>query len=135
MMLQISTGKFFKHDAYETLRRALYYTNYRMFREDERIETQAGSLQPVIGVHGLGALTCEIIERIQKQPGGSYPGEVIATGGDTLVNDFAAIVSFALDITCITDLELYADWWQASGPAWARTRCPRNTFPVCLMAP
>jgi hypothetical protein len=96
---------------------------------------RAGSLQPVIGVHGLGALTCEIIERIQKQPGGSYPGEVIATGGDTLVNDFAAIVSFALDITCITDLELYADWWQASGPAWARTRCPRNTFPVCLMAP
>jgi hypothetical protein len=29
-MLQISTGKFFKNDAYETLRRVLYYTNYRM---------------------------------------------------------------------------------------------------------
>lgn len=55
-MLQISAGKFFKHDAYETLRRALYYTNDRMFREDERIETKAGSLQPAIGVHGLGAL-------------------------------------------------------------------------------
>jgi hypothetical protein len=28
-MLQISTGKFFKHEAYETRRRAIYYTNYR----------------------------------------------------------------------------------------------------------
>ena len=105
-MLQISTGKFFKGEAYETLRRAIYYTNYRIFREDELIETQAGSLQPVIGVHGLGALTCEIIERIEKLPGGPYSGEVIATGGDTLINDFAAIVSFTLNITCTADLDL-----------------------------
>jgi hypothetical protein len=105
-MLQISTGKFFKGEAYETLRRAIYYTNYRIFREDELIETRAGSLQSVIGVHGLGALTCEIIERIEKLPGGPYSGEVIATGGDTLINDFAAIVSFALNVTCTADLEL-----------------------------
>src|ERR1700677_2589989 len=104
-MLQVSTGKFFKHEAYETLRRAIYYTNYRMFR-DERLDTQVGSLQSVAGVHGLGALTCEIIERIQKLPGGPYPGEVFATSGDTLINDFAAIVSFALSVTCTTDLEL-----------------------------
>jgi len=104
-MLQISTGKFFKHEAYETLRRAIYYTNYRVFRDD-RIETQVGSLQPVVGVHGLGALTCEIIERIQKLPGGPYSGEIIATGGETLINDFAAVVSFALNITCTTDLDL-----------------------------
>lgn len=105
-MLQISTGKFFTGEAHETLRRAIYYTNYRIYREDERIETQAGSLQPVIGVHGLGALTCEIIERIEKLPGGTYSGELIATGGDTLINDFAAIVSFALNITCTADLDL-----------------------------
>lgn len=105
-MLQISTGKFFKGEAYETLRRAIYYTNYRIFREDELIETQAGSLQSVIGAHGLGALTCEIIERIEKMPGGPYSGEIIATGGNTLINDFAAIVSFALNVTCTTDLEL-----------------------------
>jgi hypothetical protein len=63
-------------------------------------------LQPVVGVHGLGALTCEIIERIQKLPGGPYPGEISGTSGDTLINDFAAIVSFALNVTCTTDLEL-----------------------------
>lgn len=48
-MLQVSTGKFFKHEAYETLRRAIHYTNYRLFR-DERLETQVGSLQFVSGV-------------------------------------------------------------------------------------
>ena len=104
-MLQISTGKFFKYEAHETPHRAIYYTNYRIFR-DERIETPVGSLQSVAGVHGLGALTCELIERIQKMPGGPYPGEQIATAGDTLINDFAAVVSFGLNITCSTDLEL-----------------------------
>ena len=101
----VSTGKFFKHEAYETLRRATYYTNYRMFRS-ERLETQVGSLQPVIGAHGLGARSCEIIEPTQKQPGGPYPGETIATGGDTVINDFAAVASFALDVTCTTDVDL-----------------------------
>lgn len=104
-MLQISTGKFFNNESHETLRRGIYYTNYRPFRDD-RIETQVGSLQPVAGVHGLGALIYEIIERIQKLPGGPYAGEVIATSGETLINDFAAIVSFALNITCTTDLDL-----------------------------
>lgn len=105
-MLQISTGKFFKGEAHETLRRAIYYTNYRIFLGDKLIETQAGSLQPVFGVHGLRAFTCEIIERIEKLPGGPYSGEITATGGDTLINDFAAIVSFALNITCTADLDL-----------------------------
>lgn len=105
-MLQISSGKFFKGEAYETRQRAIYYTNYRIFRDDGLIETQVGSLQSVIGIHGLGALTCEIIERIEKMPGGPYSGEIIATRSDTLINDFAAIVSFALNITCTTDLEL-----------------------------
>ena len=105
-MLQISTGKFFKGEAHETLRRVIYYTNYQVLREDERMETPAGSLQPAIGTHGLGAFIGEIIERIEKLPGGPYSGEVIATGGDTLVNDFAAVVSFALNVTCTNDLDL-----------------------------
>jgi hypothetical protein len=105
-MLQISTGKFFNGEAHETLRRVVYYTNYQVFREDERMETPAGTLQPAIGAHGLGAFIGEIIERIEKLPGGPYPGEVIATGGDTLINDFAAVVSFALNVTCTNDLDL-----------------------------
>jgi len=105
-MLQISTGKFFKHEAYETLRRAVYFTNYRIFREEDRFETQVGTLAPAFGVHGLQTLACEIIERLEKIPGGPFPGEMVATPGDTLVNDFAAVVSFALNITCTPDVDL-----------------------------
>jgi len=105
-MLQISTGKFFKGDAHETQRRAIFYTNYRIFQEDELINTLVGSLQSASGVHGLGALTCEIIERMEKLPGGPHSGEMIATAGNTLFNDFAAIVSFALNVTCTPDPEL-----------------------------
>jgi hypothetical protein len=127
-MLQVSTGKFFKHEAYETLRRAIYYTNYRLFR-DEQLDTLVGSLQPVVGVHGLGALTCEIIERIQKLPGGPYPGEVTATSGDTLINDFAAIVSFALDITCTTDLDLARRLVASERPSLGADLVPQKYIP------
>jgi hypothetical protein len=127
-MLQISTGKFFKNEAYETLRRAIYYTNYRIFRE-ERIETQAGTLQPVVGVHGLGALTCEIIERIEKMPGGPYAGEVVATSGDTLINDFAAIVSFVLDVTCTTDLDLARRLTSSERPSLGADLVPQKYLP------
>jgi hypothetical protein len=127
-MLQVSTGKFFKGEAYETPRRAIYYTNYRLFR-DERIETQVGSLQPVFGVHGLGALICEIIERIEKMPGGPYSGEVIATSGDTLINDFAAIVSFALNVTCTTDLELARRLVASERPSLGADLVPQKYIP------
>ena len=127
-MLQISTGKFFTNEAYETLRRAIYYTNYRIFR-DERIETQAGALQPVSGVHGLGALTCEIIERIEKIPGGPHSGEIIATSGDTLINDFAAIVSFALNVTCTTDLELARRLVASERPCLGADLVPQKYIP------
>lgn len=105
-MLQISTGKFFANQAHETLRRAIFYTNYQCYRHDERIETKAGVLYPATGLRGLGALTCEITERIEKLAGGPYSGEITATSGDTLVNDFAALVSFAFEITCTPDLDL-----------------------------
>src|SRR5450631_4096146 len=104
-MLQVSTGKFFKYEAHETLRRAILYTNYRIFHDVE-LTTLVGRLLPAFGAHGLGALTCEIIERMQKMPGGPYSGEMVATSGTTLINDFAAIVSFALEITCTPDIDL-----------------------------
>jgi hypothetical protein len=127
-MLQISTGKFFKHEAHETLRRAIYYTNYRLFR-NEVLDTRVGSLQAVTGVHGLGALTCEIIERIQKHPGGPRSGEIIATSGDTLINDFAAIVSFALGITCTTDLDLARRLVASERPSLGADMVPQKHIP------
>ncbi len=128
-MLQVSTGKFFKHEAYETLRRAIFYTNYRMFHDDVRLESLVGSLQPAFGAHGLGALTCETIERIQKIPGGPYPGEMVATSGVTLINDYAAIVSFALDITCTTDLDLARRLTSSELPSLGADLVPQKYIP------
>lgn len=128
-MLQVSTGKFFKHEAYETLRRAIFYTNYRIFHDDARLETLVGSLQPAFGAHGLGALTCEIIERIQKIPGGPHPGEMVATSGVTLINDFAAIISFALDITCTTDLDLARRLTSSELPSLGADLVPQKYIP------
>ena len=128
-MLQVSTGKFFKHEAHETLRRGIFYTNYRIFHDNARLETRVGTLQPAFGAHGLGALTCEIIERIQKIPGGPYPGEMFATSGVTLINDFAAIVSFALDITCTTDLDLARRLTSSELPSLGADLVPQKYIP------
>lgn len=70
-MLQVSTGKFFRHEAYETLRRAIFYTNYRIFHDDVRLETLVGSLQPAFGAHGLGrspARSSSGFRRYQEDP-------------------------------------------------------------------
>lgn len=57
--LTLSIGKFFKHEAYETLRRAIFYANYRIFHDDARLETLVESLQPALGTRGLGVLSFE----------------------------------------------------------------------------
>lgn len=105
-MLQIITEKFYKPgERYETLHRAVYYTNYRMFHGG-RMETPIGVLLPTTGLEGVAALTCEVLEKIEKHPDGDKPGVMISTGGDSILNDFAAVAAFALDITCTSDLDL-----------------------------
>jgi hypothetical protein len=105
-MLQIITEKFYKPgERYETLHRAVFYTNYRMLRA-ERIVTPVGILLPTTGLEGLAAMTCELLEKIEKHPDGDRPGVMISTGGASLLNDFAAVTAFALDITCTPDPDL-----------------------------
>ncbi len=106
-MLQIITEKFYRPgERYETLHRAVYYTNYRVMMQAERIETPVAVLLPTTGLEGLSALTCEILEKIEKHPDGEKPGILISTGGTDLINDFAAVVAFALNITCTPDPDL-----------------------------
>ncbi|HEY5306081.1 MAG TPA: hypothetical protein VIJ52_05360 [Pseudolabrys sp.] len=105
-MLQIITEKFYPPaERYETLHRAIFYTNYRTFR-GENLETPIGVLLPTTGFGGLAALTCEMTEKLEKHPDGPKPGVLISTGGDELLNDFAAVVSFVLDVTCTPDPDL-----------------------------
>ncbi|MET4483473.1 hypothetical protein [Bradyrhizobium sp. F1.13.3] len=102
-MLQIITKKFFPPgERYETLHRAIFYTNYRVMR-GEKIITPVGSLLPSTGLHSLATLTCEMLEKQEKYPDGPRPGVFIATTGDDLLNDFAAVISFFLNVTCTPD--------------------------------
>lgn len=103
-MLQIVSGKFFKHEkCYETLHRGTYFTNYRML-DGAPIVTSIGRLLPSTGRGGLGTMTYELTEKIEwAQP---TPGLLISTGGQELVQDFAAVAAFALNITCSTDPDL-----------------------------
>jgi hypothetical protein len=105
-MLQIITEKFFPPgERYETLHRAIFYTNYRVMR-GENITTPVGSLLPATGLQSLATLTCEMLEKQEKYPDGPKPGVFVATTGDDLLNDFAAVISFFLNVTCTPDPDL-----------------------------
>ena len=105
-MLQIITEKFFAPgERYITPHRAIFYTNYRLVR-GEKIETPVGSLLPSTGFHSLATLTAEMVEKQEKHPDGPKPGVFVATTGDDLLNDFAAVVSFFLNVTCTPDPDL-----------------------------
>jgi hypothetical protein len=105
-MLQIITEKFYAPgERYETLHRAVFYTNYRLLRED-KLQTSLALLRPATGFDGLAALTCEMMEKTEKHPDGPQPGVMMSTGGAALLNDYAAVVSFVLNITCTPDPNL-----------------------------
>lgn len=105
-MLQISAGKFFQSSKlHETLYRCVYYTNYRVF-DDAKIETPVGVLLPSTAGSNPSTLTYEVVERIEAHPNSPVAGEIISTGGGMVVNDFAAIISFALNLTCTPDPDL-----------------------------
>lgn len=105
-MLQIITEKFFPPgERYETLHRAIFYTNYRAMR-GEKINTPVGTLLPSSGLHSLATLTFEMLEKQEKHPDGRKAGVFIATSGDDLLNDFAAVISFFLNVTCTPDPDL-----------------------------
>ena len=103
-MLQIISGKFFQiARTYDTPHRGVFYTNYRLWN-DVPIEVAQGRLSPTPKDAGSGNIAYEIIERIEwSEP---VPGVMISTGGEELVSDFAAVMSFALNVTCTTDQDL-----------------------------
>lgn len=105
-MLQISTGKFFASaEVEETLHRGTFFTNYRIFGR-ENYETACGRLLPSAPFSKLITLTCETTERLAKtRPDGSR-SILISIGSGHMLSDFAAITSFALNITCTPDPDL-----------------------------
>ena len=96
-MLQIASGKLFQSEPGQRNElRGVLYTNLCLYA-DMPIETAAGRLLPVNSWRGAKTLVYEFTELIE-QP--KAVGAVASHGMEPYMNDFAAIVSYALNITC-----------------------------------
>ena len=97
IMLQIASGKLFQSEPGQRRElRGVLYTNLCLYMGTP-IQTAAGRLLPVDSSHGAKTLVYEFTELIEQSPG---PGVVASHGVEPYLNDFAAIVSFALNVTC-----------------------------------
>ena len=101
-MLQIASGKLFKKKPGQRNElRGVLYTNLRM--HDKVIATSAGRLLSTSNLQDSKTLIYELTELIEDEPG---PGVIASHGIDPYLSDFAAIVSFALNVTCTPDHDL-----------------------------
>lgn len=84
-----------------TTHRGVLYTNYNLSRS--AIETAVGKLLPCVRWGDQNAVICEVIERLPKANAELRFTHIESVGADTYINDFAAIVSFRLNIVCTSD--------------------------------
>ena len=102
-MLQIASGKLFTREpAQSNELRGVAYTNLQLYGR-EPIETAAGRLLPTSNLGNSRTAVYELTELIEDPP---VPGAIASHGVDPYLSDFAAIVSFALNVTCTADSEL-----------------------------
>ncbi len=99
-MLQIASGKLFAGvPALTNELRGVLYSNLQLFGR-EPIETVAGRLLPTDGLKNPNTVIYEMTELIEDPP---TAGALVSHGVDPYAEDFAAVVSFALNTTCTTD--------------------------------
>ena len=102
-MLQIASGKFFKQEpAQSNSLRGVVYTNLQLYNR-EPIVTAAGRLLPTSMLRNPNVAVYELTELIEDAPA---PGVFMSHGVDPYLSEFAAIVSFSLNVTCTPDSEL-----------------------------
>ena len=96
-MLQIATGKLFQgQPGQRNELRGILYTNLYVNGEDP-IETAAGRLLPTSYLGGRNGLVYEITELIEHPPS---VGSITSHTVFPYLNDFAAVASFAINVTC-----------------------------------
>lgn len=76
----------------------------------------------------LGTLICEVPERLPKL-GQIQAGTIVSVGPDTLIQDFAAIVSFGLNVTCTPDRDLASRLVVARRPPLGIAAIPKKFVP------
>lgn len=95
-MLQINTGKLFANGFGRTnLLRGVLYSNMGLMISDD-IQTLAGTLRNT-GGQNSNAIVYELEERIEESIASA--GVLVSHGVDPFLHDFAAVASFALNIT------------------------------------
>ena len=102
-MLQIASGKLFSQDpAQRNDLRGIVHTNLQLYNRAP-LETVAGRLLPTSFLRDTTTAVYELTELIEHAPAA---GVVASYGIDPYLSDFAALVSFALNVTCTPDPEL-----------------------------
>ena len=103
-MLQIASGKLFTREVGRRNElRGVFYSNLVVYG-DRKIETVAGSVLGTSTLRESKAIVFECSELIEGVEVG--PGVLISHGIDPYLSDFAAVVSFALLVTCTPDSDL-----------------------------
>ena len=101
-MLQIASGRLFREKPAQRNRlRGVLYTNLEMY--NTVIDTAAGRLSYTSTLHDSKTLIYEFTELIEDD---ASAGGLLSHGIDPYLSDFAAVVSFALNVTCTPDPEL-----------------------------
>lgn len=127
-MLQVVSGKLFDlSNVQETRHRGAFFTNYRMWGF-EGLTTSIGTIYSAVSTNGPLMLTYELLERLPAGDG-VRPGVMISTGGEALVNDFSAVLSFALNVTCTADPDLARRLVVDDRPTLGSSVLPRSLVP------
>lgn len=92
-------------DFHETVHRRVLYSNGIRVRADD-VELPVGTLRFSTGHGDVRALQIEVIDRLEKTNADGSGSFHIATGGDELVSDAAAVVAFGLDVVVLHDQDL-----------------------------
>lgn len=100
-MLQIITGRFFTADEiHRTRQRTVLYTNYQAHAP---IKTIVGNYLPAGSAYDVYHAVYDVEQCLEAvRPDGS-PSVLVAVAPEHLAEDFAALVSFCLNVTCSLD--------------------------------
>ena len=106
-MLQIASGMYFRPGVplHETLHRATLYSN--MSRLDRNpVELPICTLRFSTGLTAFQPVTVEVWDRLEAERPDGEAEFLVATSGEDLVQDVAAVLAFALNTTWSTDYDL-----------------------------
>lgn len=107
LVLQIASGMYFRPGVpvNETLHRATVYTNGFRVGSDP-VELPMAGLRFSTGIATVSAVTVEVVDRLEAERADGEPEFMIATSGQELVADVAAVLAFTMNTTWSTDLDL-----------------------------